>query len=82
MDRQARIRDTVLVKNRKMTGRSQTLLGGWGSRGKDDRKQNALAPVAHTSPHVRSPEPEFLGSIPPAYVAWRAGTTTLYLLGS
>jgi hypothetical protein len=33
-------------------------------------------------------EPEFLNlygaqeSIPPGYVAWRAGTTTLFLLGS
>jgi hypothetical protein len=42
MDKQACIRDTVLVKNREMTGRSQTLLW-WlreGGRGKDDRKQN------------------------------------------
>jgi hypothetical protein len=44
MDRQARTRDTVLVKIREMTGRSQTLpwwLGG--KRGKDDRKPNKLA---------------------------------------
>ncbi len=30
-----------------------------------------------SSPGIDSKE-----SIPPAYVAWRAGTTTLYLLGS
>ncbi len=34
------------------------------------------------------PEPEFINfygvheSIPPAYVAWRAGTTTLFIIGS
>jgi hypothetical protein len=45
MDRQARTGDTVLVKSREMTDRSQTL--PWcmarGRRGKDDRKQNTLA---------------------------------------
>jgi hypothetical protein len=49
MDRQACTRDTVLVKSREMTGRSQTLpwwMGGGGGRGKDDRKQNTLAPLA------------------------------------
>ena len=29
-----------------------------------------------------SPEIDSKGSIPPAYVAWRAGTITLFLLGS
>jgi hypothetical protein len=49
MDRQACTRDTVLVKSGEMTVyRSQTLtwwLGG--SRGKDDRMQNTLAPLVH-----------------------------------
>ncbi len=31
---------------------------------------------------VRSPEIDSKESIPPAYVAWRAGTTALFLLGS
>jgi hypothetical protein len=35
----------VIVKSREMTGRSQTLRDGWGRRGKDDRKQNTLAPL-------------------------------------
>jgi hypothetical protein len=44
MDRQARIGDTVLVKSREMTGRSQTLPWWLGEEGgKDDRKQNTLA---------------------------------------
>jgi hypothetical protein len=30
----------------------------------------------------RSPRINFKESIPPAYVAWRAGTTTQFLLGS
>ncbi len=34
IDRQARTRDRVLVS-----------MSGWGGRGKDDRKQNTLAPV-------------------------------------
>ncbi len=29
-----------------------------------------------------SPEIDSKGTIPPPYVAWRAGTTTLFLLGS
>jgi hypothetical protein len=32
-DRQARTRDTVLVNNREMTGRIQTLRDGWGKEG-------------------------------------------------
>jgi hypothetical protein len=32
--------------------------------------------------HLRSPRIDSKESIPPAYVAWRAGTTTLFLLGS
>ncbi len=31
---------------------------------------------------LRSPEIDSKESISPVYVAWRAGTTTLYLLGS
>ncbi len=31
---------------------------------------------------IRSPGIDYKESIPPAYVAWRAGTTTLFLLGS
>ena len=31
--------------------------------------------------HLRSPEIDSKELIPPAYVAWRAGTTTLFLLG-
>jgi hypothetical protein len=47
MDRQARIRDTVLVKSREITGKSQKkpCRSGWGRRGKDDIKQNTLAPL-------------------------------------
>ncbi len=46
-DRQARISDTVLVKSIEMTSRSQTLPWWLGEgRGKDDRKQNTLAPLS------------------------------------
>jgi hypothetical protein len=31
---------------------------------------------------LRNPGINYKESIPPAYVAWRAGTTTLFLLGS
>jgi hypothetical protein len=31
---------------------------------------------------LRSPRIDFKEPIPPAYVAWGAGTTTLFLLGS
>jgi hypothetical protein len=47
MDRQALTGDTVLVKHREMTGRSQTL-PWWLEEGriyKDDRKQNTLTPL-------------------------------------
>jgi hypothetical protein len=45
MEKQARSGDTVLVKSREMTGRSQTLtVVAGGRRGKDDRKQNTVAP--------------------------------------
>ncbi len=41
MDRQARTGDTLLVKSREMTDRTQTLRWWLGGRmGKDDRKQN------------------------------------------
>jgi hypothetical protein len=32
--------------------------------------------------HVRSPGIDSKESMPPAHVAWQAGTTTLFLLGS
>jgi hypothetical protein len=49
MDRQARTRDTVLVKSREMTGRSQTLPWWRGEGGvKDDRKQYVSAPLGPT----------------------------------
>jgi hypothetical protein len=47
MDRQARTGDTVLVKSREMTGRTRTMPLAGGRRGKDDRKQNTLAPLHH-----------------------------------
>jgi hypothetical protein len=45
--RLARIGDTVLVTSREMTGRTQTLhaVVAGGRRGKDDSKQNTLAPL-------------------------------------
>jgi hypothetical protein len=47
---QAHTGDTVLVKSREMTGMNQTKCrGNWGRRGKDDRKQNALAPLGRVS---------------------------------
>jgi hypothetical protein len=46
MERQARNGDTVLVTSREMTGMTQILpCLAWGRRGKDDRKQNTLAPL-------------------------------------
>ncbi len=46
MDRQARTGDTVLVKRRDdwLELHTAVVAGGW--RGKDDRKQNILAPLA------------------------------------
>ncbi len=46
MDRQARTSNTVSAKSREMTGRSlnPALVAG-RRRGKDDRKQNTLAPL-------------------------------------
>jgi hypothetical protein len=41
MERQTRTRDTVLVKSREMTGRSQTLPRWLEGRNKDDRKKSA-----------------------------------------
>jgi hypothetical protein len=49
MIRQARIGDTVLVKSKEMTGRTQILLVAGGRRGKDDRKQNTLALLPNTN---------------------------------
>ncbi len=49
MDRQARTRDTVLVKSIEMIAGATHCRGGWGDRGKDDRKQNTLAPIAWVS---------------------------------
>jgi hypothetical protein len=50
MARQACTGDTVLVKSREMTGRSKTLQNTAGRRrGKYDRKQNTLAPLAYRS---------------------------------
>jgi hypothetical protein len=48
LDRQARIRDTVLVKSWEMTVRSQKLhaVMAAGRRGKDDSKQNTSAPLS------------------------------------
>jgi hypothetical protein len=43
MDRQARTRDTLLVKRREMAGRSKDAVVAGGRRSKDDRKQNTLA---------------------------------------
>ncbi len=45
--RQARTGDTLFVKSREMTGRTQTLPLAGGRRGKDDRKQDTLAPLLH-----------------------------------
>ncbi len=47
MDKQARTGDTVSVKSRQKTDiGAKHCRGGWGGRrGKDDRKQNTLAPL-------------------------------------
>ncbi len=39
-------------KSREMTGRTQTRRGGWGRRGKDERKQNTLAPLVGHIPAI------------------------------
>jgi hypothetical protein len=78
MDKQAQTRDTVLIKSGEMTGRTQTL-SWWmaksifyslwvdgGRCGKDDRKQNTLAPVLPTHFSVG--------------LAHRSGTLRLYFL--
>jgi len=52
MIRQVSTGDTVVVKRREMTGRTQTMpwwLGG--RRGKDDRKQNRLGAVQNVQKH-------------------------------
>ncbi len=46
MVRRAPTGDIVLVKSREMTGRTQKTLLAGGRRGKEDRKQNTLAPLA------------------------------------
>jgi len=53
MDREARIRDTESVRNREMTGRSQTLPWWLGRRGKDNRKQNTLASLLESEDRVK-----------------------------
>jgi len=55
MDRQACTGDTLSVKSREMTRRSQTLPWWLGEEGKDDRKQYTLAPLAdtHTEPFFK-----------------------------
>jgi hypothetical protein len=49
MDRQAHTRNPVLVKSieRLLLG-AKHCRGGWGRRGKDDRKQYTLAPLVFT----------------------------------
>ncbi len=59
MDRQARTGDTedivdygvmlVLVKREKWQVGAKHCRGGWGRKGKDDRKQNTLAPELSTA---------------------------------
>jgi hypothetical protein len=44
MDRLARTGDTVLVKSREIG--SEHFRGGWGEKGKYDRKQNTLTPLS------------------------------------
>jgi hypothetical protein len=46
------------------------------------RKIIEKKPRARICKRLRSPGIDSKESIPPAYVAWRAGTTTLFLLGS
>jgi hypothetical protein len=48
MDRQARTGDTVSFKSREMTGSQTPPVVAGRRRGKDDRKQNALAPLPAT----------------------------------
>ncbi len=50
MNRQARTGDTMLVNSREMTGRILTVPWLVGEGGKDDRKQNMLAPLGYTQP--------------------------------
>ncbi len=54
------------------------------SRGIDSKEPMPLANVAwaRICKRLRSPEIDSKEWIPPAYVAWRAGTITLFLLGS
>jgi hypothetical protein len=68
MDRQARTGDRgVLVKGREMTGRTQKLpLVEGGRRGKDDRKQNELAPLRYMHTKEQEKRPLFLLSFGPA----------------
>jgi hypothetical protein len=49
MIRQARSRDTVLVKSREMTLPKHYRGGGLGERGKDDRKQKYIGPALRYS---------------------------------
>jgi hypothetical protein len=51
----------------------ETELGGGGGVGTMQWRNFKL---------LKTPGFEFKDSIPPAYVAWRASTTTLFLLGS
>ncbi len=53
MIEQARIGDTVLVRGREMTGKSQTQPVAGDRRGKGDRKLTVYAPMIYTAPCVR-----------------------------
>jgi hypothetical protein len=56
--------------------------------GQEQSRNMVVVPVLQTTPKartfklLRSPGIDIKGSIPPAYVAWRAGTITLFLLSS
>ncbi len=57
-------------------------------RGPEINSKESIYRICHTGPPggifklLRSPEIYSKESIRPAYVAWRAGTRTLFLLGS
>ncbi len=66
--RQTRTGAIVFVKSREMTGRTKTVVVAGRRRGKDDRKQNTLAPLLHI--HTVDVYPHHLSGTAPPHGTW------------
>ncbi len=68
-------------KHRRVGGNTRLWVRGWGEPNSDEGTES-LALWAGIFKPLWSPGIDAKASIPPAYVAWRAGTITLFLLGA